>query len=755
MPSHLRSKPHAEHPSSLPAPLFLSSVGMIFLLGCSGASSRDPSPYVLGPLESGAIAQVGTGALGVRIEGGGLASASQPEPAMLELFDGASGQVELRAAGYERLEEREGEVVGTARVEVDADCSVTFEDRWSVRDGALHLAREVAVHGTSDRAFLSAFALDAETSVTRSEVQYFAPGVVYGSTEGIHEAAIGGRDVYGPGGGGVMRVREDRLPIPLFGVRFADGASITLIHLSPTGETTREESHDVDGMTLVDERYRFGALGTEHPASTLRLGFWYPGTEGEVTYPALRTIGKEGGVKRYRRRYHPLRDGLTQSYEIAIRLAPEQSWDEYFVGAYRYGFAAFAPEVRQEDIDVARQSIVDLVLEKVATVDDRTGIPQFWDATTNRKISNNALLGFIGKNIENAEHLLRHARLHPSDRSETERDVAYRIIESFLRLPTSPPDAEGFSLTTGAPAFYPELDVVHLRPLGDDGAALLRAYALEANAGRVNESWVAWARSLGEWMLTRQRDDGSFARSFVAGSGEAFDDSPNSTFVVIEFLARLADATGENEFLDAAIAAGEFAFARRTEKGFFSGGTIDQPNVIDGEAGAVSMEAYLALYEATNDPIWLDRARTAADFAETWMYVWNVPMPDDEDDGALHVKKGVPTIGVQLNATGISMCHYYMATNVDAFVELHRHTGDPHYLDVARILLHGTKALMAMPGRTFDLYGPGLQQEHFSISSPRGYGSHRWWQPWIAAAQLNGILITEERSKEVFEAISN
>ena len=51
--------------------------------------------------------------------------------------------------------------------------------------------------------------------------------------------------------------------------------------------------------------------------------------------------------------------------------------------------------------------------------------------------------------------------------------------------------------------------------------------------------------------------------------------------------------------------------------GHFVGGTLDNPNVVDKEAGTLSLEAYLVLYEATLDKKWLGRAETAASFAET------------------------------------------------------------------------------------------------------------------------------------------
>ena len=114
-------------------------------------------------------------------------------------------------------------------------------------------------------------------------------------------------------------------------------------------------------------------------------------------------------------------------------------------------------------------------------------------------------------------------------------------------------------------------------------------------------------------------------------------------------------------------------------------------------------------------------------------------MPADADNAQLHWKRGVPTAGLQLIATGHSLVDAYMAFDVDEYARLYRYTRDPHYLDVARLLLHNTKGMLALPGRNYDLRGPGWQQEHWSLAPRRGMGLHRLWLPWVATSQLNGI----------------
>ncbi len=68
-----------------------------------------------------------------------------------------------------------------------------------------------------------------------------------------------------------MRIRENRLPAPLFGVHFRDGSSLTLLHARPYGATTEEDGTTPE-TTLVDRRFRFGALGAEQAGRRLSLG---------------------------------------------------------------------------------------------------------------------------------------------------------------------------------------------------------------------------------------------------------------------------------------------------------------------------------------------------------------------------------------------------------------------------------------------------------------------------------------------------
>jgi uncharacterized protein YyaL (SSP411 family) len=299
----------------------------------------------------------------------------------------------------------------------------------------------------------------------------------------------------------------------------------------------------------------------------------------------------------------------------------------------------------------------------------------------------------------------------------------------------------------------PQDGKMYLRSFGDDLKSLMKAIKRERLAGRMHNDWLQWAKSFADWLLPQQQKAGGFPRGWAL-SGEIADASPQSSYTIIPFLMLMTELTGDPAYQKAAIKAADFCWNSTQSKGIFVGGTIDNPDVIDKEAGTLSTEAYLSIYESEHSKKWLDRARAAADYAETWIYIWNIPMPEDESDQNLPWKKGVSTVGLQLISTGHSLADVYMAFDVDEYAKLYKFSGDKHYYDVAKILLHNTKGMLALPGRTYDLAGPGWQQEHWSLAPMRGFGIHRGWLPWVSTSHLNGIFGLEEFDPALFKELS-
>jgi hypothetical protein len=205
--------------------------------------------------------------------------------------------------------------------------------------------------------------------------------------------------------------------------------------------------------------------------------------------------------------------------------------------------------------------------------------------------------------------------------------------------------------------------------------------------------------------------------------------------------------------MDAALRAAEASWQDAARRCGFAGATLDNPDVVDKEASIMALEAYLAVHRATGDDAWLARARTAAVVAETWIHLWDIPMAVDGDDGSAHWKKGRPTTGMQLITTGVTMSDGFLQVNAAAFALLGDLTGEKHWLDVARLVHHGSKSMLAIPGRPFDLAGAGWQQEHWGFATNRGRGLNRSWLPWTAVATIDGVFRLRDLPRGIGERI--
>ncbi len=669
------------------------------------------------------------------ISGAGSASALQAAPVQLEFF--LADRVSTSTSAYQEVVRNSRGFVGRA-VLWNKRVRFEVEDQWTVARRELHLSRAVRVRGDGEGGFLSGVTFEFTRPTGWTDAQWFAPGVLYGGFANLSANAIGGRAYYRPGGY-TVRIREDRLPAPLILAHFDDGSSLAVLNPAPRGGTTTADANDVLSVPLVDERFQFGAIGGLERDGTLAVGYWFPGSEGEVTYAGNTYPG--GQLHQLRPRYHPIRDGLTQRYEVLFQLGHQERFVDAYPRAWRRAWEALRPEPASVDLTSARRAIVDVLAHNVIEKEGRAGIPNYLDVLVKSTPpeGQNMVLGFTGKNLEAAQFLLREAEMDTGSRGLKLRGMAETMITSFLSLKVAPPEGEGFHLGTGRPVCALGRPEVYLRSFGDDLKALLKAYQREKRSGREHGDWLAWCRAFGDWLLTQEQKGGGFPRSWMPGTGEVIAASPNSSYNAVSLLVLLSKATGDTRYLNAAVRAADFCWSNGQSQGRFVGGTIDNPDVLDKEAATLSLEAYLHLHEATGDPKWLPRAVAAAQFAETWIYCWNVPMPADDDDSHRHWKQGVSTVGLQLISTGHSLVDAYMAFDVDEYARLAKLTGDRHYLDVACLLLHNTKSMLALPGRTFDLGEPGWQQEHWSLAPRRGYGLHRGWLPWVATSQLNGI----------------
>ncbi|AXC10122.1 hypothetical protein ACPOL_0761 [Acidisarcina polymorpha] len=731
-------------------------ISCAFLLAATGAqrslAAARADRLELGRVPAGAavVFTRSSAGWGLTVGGSGGPELSQPEPARIQVSDGP-GEIRELAAAYKTATRTGDALDASADLKDVQGVSFQVHDEWRLKGDVLSVQRTVSVHGTAPGGFDSAVLFDIQRSTTWDDVNYLAPGVLYADPtyDGVHS----------PGGtlnfaAHHLMVREDILPAPMFGMYFKDGASVTMLDPMPRGDTTEDESK-LTQPEMTDSRFQFGSLGVWQQQSGVQFGFRYPASVDDFS----RSHGD--GPPQWVRRFHPIQAGFSQSYQVDFRLAHAPNFREFSRESWRWSWDTLRPAVNQIDVLMVRRVLMDHLAAQVTQIDGHTGVP-FVLSTMNDVHNWNwtmVAMGFVGKDLDCADALLQEGDRDPGPRGQHMRKLGLAMISTMIQaLPTVPLPATGIDLTTGQPWDHIWLSP-WLRNATEDMRVLMLAYRREKKLGRDHPEWIAWVRQYADWLIQQQRPDGSFPRRWKPSSNEAVEPSGTASYNAVPVLVLMSEETGDPKYRQSALRAAEYTWTNYGSRGLFIGGASDNPNITDKEAGMLSLDAFLSLYEDDKDPKWLDRAKAAGDFAESWIWIWNLPMPADADNAQLHWKKGVPTVGLQ----GITALHAggadeYLDCAVGLYARLYNYTRDPHYLEVTRVLLDDTKSMVALPGRLYDMKGPGWQQENFGLGPGprgRGVGSHRLWLPWISANHLHGINSLEEYDPALFRSLTS
>jgi hypothetical protein len=621
------------------------------------------------------------------------------------------------------------------KVQTRAGSVFEFTDRFQpgLEKGCLMLSREVEVRRRADvdAGFLSRFSVRASTPQPLKQYEVFIPGIWYLDNRNVPAHALAGdlsEDYF--------ICREDRIPIPLVMMRNKlQGATLTLIHCSPDGSTCLA---DYEADRVVNPQIQVASLGVlNQPNAAAAL--YYPASEGQRSY--LRRGPDRGSRTQpegWVERFHPVQPGVKHAYTLLIALSQEAGFPEAMRHAWRLGFEQLHPPVATVDVAACFEASIQLIARWSRITRGAPGVPfrlrlPQGELEDEEKI--NYQMGFVGQQIPLAYHLLRYGLLHTNEALVQKGEATLDFWATNSLTP------EGLPRTwfdTWPEPHWRRYNTF-LRVASDGMVGAVLAYDVMAAAGRPKAEWLAFCRKFGDWLVARQQPDGSWYREYNFDSTPASTGKQNSSHP-IRYLVDLFKLTGDRQYLEAALRAGAWCWTNTHQAFCYVGGTVDNPNVMDKEAGFIALDAFLALHDATSEERWLKAAAQAADFTETWTYCWSVPIP--AEDERVTYPRGATTTGFSLIACGHSGADLFLAGAAFLFYRLYLQTGDRHYADMARQFLYNTRQSMDINGSLGYGY-PGLCTEALSLAPPRGRGVNTWL-PWLSYSMMEPVAQLQE-----------
>lgn len=674
------------------------------------------------------------GRIGLRLQ---LAAKSGPPsafvqdtPLMVEVVDDR-GQAQWLAGGYTQVTAARATLscVGRLQSPNGTQFRVTDTYRSLPTTGAFTLMRRVDIlqAGAADRGFSSRFSLAPARPSIITDCDFFAPGIWYKDNRHVPPKALAShlKDR-------CFLFREDRLPLPLIMQRDKrDGATLTLAHLDGHPTTFAGE----DGLArVIDARMQFGSVGIVNVAGPSPT-FQFPGTEGERTY----IYGGSLQGNRWAYRSHPVQVGFSHSYHLLLQIGRTPDFPAAVRRAWRTVYDQQPPPIVIANLAKVYRDGIALLGTYSRTYEGVPSVPFAATVPDGTVVDTSSQMGFVGQALPAAWLLLQDG-LANHDADAVARATA--LVDLWARKSPTPSGLPRtwYDIQPGGRLVWRNYHTF-LRVASDGVDGALQAWATMRRHGQDRPEWLAFCRRYGDWLVQAQAADGSWAREYDF-EGRAVNSATDTTDQAISFLVDLYKATDDARYKQAALRAGDFCRRSVHEAYAYVGGTPDNPNVLDKEGGMMALAAFLALHDIGGDRHWLEAASQAAWYSETWVYGWNIPMPSD--DPKIVFPKRRTTVGLSLIATGHSGADTYMAAAPFLFYRLFLLTGETHFRDVARMLLHDTKQMLDWDGSLGYKY-PGLQTEALSLPPLRGHGVTHWL-PWLTVAQLEPLV----RLRDVF-----
>jgi hypothetical protein len=299
-----------------------------------------------------------------------------------------------------------------------------------------------------------------------------------------------------------------------------------------------------------------------------------------------------------------------------------------------------------------------------------------------------------------------------------------------------------------------------LRMSVDTMEGYLDAYRLAESHGVERSEWFDALLKYADFLVDAQNTDGSWYRAYnwsgtkfvhgdnginEPGGNITQSSSKKNTTMPIRFLAKMYELTNDQKYKSSALKAGSYIYQYLYPENVYYGGTCDNPNAIDKEAGVFAMYAYDALYMLTKDQKYIDALKQATAFTMSAVSLISFPIRENSSSllAALPLKYGYNDGSSFIVAGGTGVDNYIAYIYYQLF-RIYIITGEKVYLNQSELIQQNTKSIMDWDGALGYPY-KSLVAEASTIytfgfsSATDDEGIMGVWLPWSSVANVEPI----------------
>ena len=656
---------------------------------------------------------------------------------------------EFYDAPYESVKADNGTVIASGILKSPTGSELKFDDVYSATNDGFKVSRTVTVlKNVDDYGFASKISLVLAESDEIKDYDYFAPSVWYKQNEYSKPYCIG-HDYDAE----YFWHRESAYTLPLFATQNKTSGEMVMLSRWAADVTLRDFNF-VTQSNNVDRKYTFGSIGVSKPESkTLNLLYYgfqvrkeiptirdglsidyvYPAVDGEKPRAAPGyNVDYMFKTKTIARVYHPMEEGFSHSYAVAVNFGQYDGFYPMMRGAWRTVYKRLKDPLFEVDHEKHYKTTMESLTKLVRQYGDSWGLPFACQLPQMDVSSVSFQFGFVGQQPGIAYQLIRYGDMENRPESY---EKGLNIIEFWVRTGMSefgaPYNCYNPTITGFEPMSF------WTRMIADGLENILDAYLYMKKKGIDKPAWLDFCRKAADWLVRIQNEDGSWYRAYSFNDCSMRMDSKANTISVVRFLVQFYLVTYDDIYKQTALKAGDWAYDNTYKLLEYRGSTCDNSDILDNESGIYAMFGFLSLYDLTGEQKWLDALIGAADFTETWTYVWSYPIRVLFPNHPFSKNSISGQSPVTLGGHGSGWGDMYMAACAYIYYRLYVITGDDHYRDYAEFIHNNTRQANDVDG-SFGYAYPGLSHEG-AMFGEQTLVTHFHWLPWVSYVEIDPV----------------